>query len=421
MIATAVLAAEYAGTLEAADTTTVRVRATYQTLPAAAPPAPAAPGMPAPVQQPAAPPNPVMGGVDASTLASATVRASNRRWVYTLSYSPSLTLPDLEQGVQPEVFHFGSASIAWHGRYTTLSLTEAAAYGQFNSATSQSLQSLSGQTTVLQPLPAAQTINFGLSTTDATLAERVGTRVLLSLSGGYGLSGGLDSESRKLLSEQYGPRASASLDYTASRLDDFTTRATVQETQTTGQCPQTLATCHERVDDVEADETFRRRVSPTTMLSLRAGLALYDTLVPGAQATVIYPLGLATLSYRFGPHGTSAIDLVAGLTPGVDVRTGLASDWAIESATLTDRLTSTVTLHVGVSALETVFTSDVPGANRYAANILTGSIDAIFRLNRQVDLSLGEQGLWQDQGAYGTLVSVFTYAAVTVRAPATRL
>src|ERR1700730_14152678 len=115
MIATAVLAAQYAGTLDLLDTTTVRARGTQQKN------APA-PGMPAQTT--------TSFGVDFATTPAAGLRLADRHWEYTLRYSPVLTIPNLEQGFEPQLLHFASASVAWHDRVAGFRLAEGSSYGQ---------------------------------------------------------------------------------------------------------------------------------------------------------------------------------------------------------------------------------------------------------------------------------------------------
>ncbi len=430
MIATAVLAAEYAGTLELLDTTTVRARATQQL---------------SSDQQPQA--QPVQGGLDLSTIPSATATLSDRRSAYALSYSASFTLPDLitflpdlGASLDLEIFQFGSVVAAWHDRWTTFTLTEAASYGQINSAYIATLPAPPGQPPPTPTTaPAPSTLTLGSSFTDATLGQRLGRRSLLSLSATYIVDGGADTNSRLYLPEEYGPRVSASLAYDLSRRDTLTTQAIAQEISTTGGCPPpsapapavaptsprqptpplpptTLGICHERVEDVQVDETLRRRLWPTTTLSLGGGMALYDVDAPGVVDTVLYPVVLAALSYAYGARGTSDFVVSAELGPVVDVRTGIASERIEARAEVTDRTSSAVTLRTSVNGLRSV-----GGNDPYPVSYLfTGSADAIFHLNRQVDFTVGAEALLQDQKVYGTLWSAFAYAALTLRGPPTR-
>jgi hypothetical protein len=406
MIATAVLAADYAGTLDLNEVTTVRLRATQ--------------GQNA--------------GVDFVEAPTASIHLSDRFSAYTLTYAPTFVLPDFEEGLQPQFLNVGSATATWHYRSTSFTVTEGATYGLLNSAylfTGATATGLGlglgtgtgtgtgtvGQPSVAQVSPREGNITILNSTTDATLRQEIGRRVVASLSGGYFVSGGADLKSRELLPEEYGPRASASLAYALSRRDFLTTRVLVQEVSTTGNCPPpaTSGICHERVDGAQLDETLRRNLSPTTTLSLGGGIAVYDTAIPDLGEAIPYPVALGTLSYHFGSRGTSELGFSAQLGPNVDPLTGFVSEYLQGGATLTDRVTPSLILHLGLAALTTVQSGE-----GYDVSILTGSVDATFRLDRQIDLTLGEQGLWQDHTGYGTLVSVFAYVALTVRAPPTR-
>ncbi len=403
MIATAVLAADYAGILELNDVTTLRARATQ--------------GQGA--------------GLDFVEAPTASVRVADRLSTYTLTYSPTLTLPDFEQGIHPQLINVGNAIAAWHHRSTSFTVTEGAMYGVLDSAYLQQTQILMpGQQPPLNALPNPGFITVFGSTTDATLRQGVGRRVVLLLSGGYLVSGGADPASRDELPEEYGPRASASLAYTASRLDLLTTRVLVQELHTKGGCPPVatgtqvtmvgvpqeagLVLCRERVESAQLDETLRRRLSRTTILTLGAGAAVYDTDATdlGVQETLLYPVALAQLSSHFGFKGTSELSLYAQLAPNVDPLTGLTAEYLQGSANLTDVLTSSRRLHLGVSALKTLQSDH--GYND--VSLVTGSADATLGLDRLSDLSFGVQGLWQEHSGYGNLWSVFAYVALTVRA-----
>jgi hypothetical protein len=405
MIATAVLAADYAGTLDLADTSTVRARATQQI-------------------SPGGPTQAVQGAVDVATTPSASAYLTNRHWAYTLTYAATLTAPDLEEGFQargfqaPQLFQFASAIAAWHDRSTTFNVTQTGSFGQLSSAYLYQSPVTPGQTPVLQTAPATTTIYLGGSTTDATIGQRVGHDVLLAISGGYVVSGGLDNTSRTVLPLQYGPRASASLAYQPSLRDTITTRALAQEISTTGECapPINVGICHERVDGIQADETFRRRLSRTILFSLGGGFALYDADALGVDTTTIYPVVLTSLSYHFGFKGVSEFELSAQLAPTIDLRTGLPSERAQGNANFIDRIIPSLTLHVGIGVIQSVLSDDP-----YFVSSVSGSIDAIYRLGRQADLSFGQQWLWQEQTGYGTLVSAFTFVALTVRTLPTRL
>src|ERR1700683_2065209 len=119
MLALLPLLADYSATLDLSDRTEVRPRTT-QVLEAA----PTTPGTPA-----VATTGPAVG-VDRFTQPRAFLHLIDRRWDFTFTYQPSVTVPDVETGFTPELLQIGSATAAWHGRFWRLSLSEDATYGQ---------------------------------------------------------------------------------------------------------------------------------------------------------------------------------------------------------------------------------------------------------------------------------------------------
>jgi hypothetical protein len=402
MIATAVLAADYAGTLDLNEVTMVRARATQG--------------------QDAA--------LDFVETATASAQLHDRLSAYTLTLSPMLTLPSVEQSFQPQLLNVGTAIAAWHYRKTSFSVTEGAMYGLINSSyLVATQQTTAGEAPIITTVPQPKTFTLIGSTTDATFRQAIGHRVVLSLSADYLVSGGADAVSREVLPEEYGPRAIASLAYTLTRHDVLTTRAIVQEIRTTGEClPPVAVFCRERAESVQVDETLRHNLSRSMLLALGAGAAAYDmyALNTGNELTIVYPVVLGQLSYRFGVQGTSELAIYAQLAPSVDPLTGFVAEYLQGSANLTDVVTSTLTVHLGVGGLKTVSSSDNSASlnpnnpDEEDVSLITGSADVTLRLDRHVDLTLGAQGLWQDHAGYGNLLSVFGYVALTVRAPPTR-
>src|SRR5580698_2032464 len=117
MIATAVLAADYAGTFELLDTSRIDARATQ----------------PAPIVNTPGPGRLILAG-DVSTTAVARLHLNDRQWDYVLAYSPSFLLTDFELGIEPQVLQTGTNSIAWHDRFVGVTVSESASYGEINTA-----------------------------------------------------------------------------------------------------------------------------------------------------------------------------------------------------------------------------------------------------------------------------------------------
>src|SRR5579863_1441809 len=119
MIATAVLAADYAATMDLSGRSEIRARTTQQ--------------ISVPTDQPI-PTQTTPFGLDVYTLLQVRLHVDDRVWEWLVVYSPWLMLPDLELGVTPQVFQVGGGSVAWHDRLVRLTIGEDGSYGQINSA-----------------------------------------------------------------------------------------------------------------------------------------------------------------------------------------------------------------------------------------------------------------------------------------------
>jgi hypothetical protein len=89
-------------------------------------------------------------------------------------------------------------------------------------------------------------------------------------------------------------------------------------------------------------------------------------------------------------------------------------DRAGATATLVDQITPTLTFRLMANALQSV---PFPAIYPYPLTLLTGLVEARVRTERQLDVALGVQTLWQNQTGYGTLASTIGYVSVTARAP----
>jgi hypothetical protein len=223
MIALAVVAAQYAGTFDA----TVTARGDAR------------------VNDPA---NQIsVGGraeeiaiaADGSLAATALLRVRDRFWDFTLGYSPSILVPDLElqvdrdvnPSVDPTVLSAGNAGIRWHDKYSWFAITESGAYGYvsttvpYTGAPTTTPEQTSGTTQMPSPgmtpatgatgtMPTMGMTTMTLPTTQTTLFNNqnrpedvqyaawsnglaigtmFGRRTTAIVSGSYSLSGGIGS------------------------------------------------------------------------------------------------------------------------------------------------------------------------------------------------------------------------------------
>jgi hypothetical protein len=477
MMVTAVLAAQYAGTLDLLDSTRIDGRASD----------------PAVAVTVGDRPEKVIVAADFTNTASARLRLRDRRWDYSLSYSPSLTAPDLELALDPPptngtnpaapaVLQTFGASIAWHDRFVAVIVSESGSMGALSTALPYQLPATAqaadtpGQTTTpnqgttpnqptnpSQPTTPAQptnpgamnpgqtlnpgqsagstgnggqanlllrqgTILYGASNTNVAIAARLGRRTTAYVGGGYAFGGGLDANARLALPEQFGPSATASVGHTISPTDTLSVAASGQYTITSGLCapgqaPQTnagpftttSAFCRTIVPAAQALGGFHRQLSTTSTLSLNAGASVDVIDNPnGSSEVAILPSGGVIYSNHFAGRGLTNLLVSGQIIPVVDILTGLPNA-RFENATA---LSGPVYRNVLVT-LSAGFTRSLPiPSNRFPITALSGGADVRVRMSVLFDLVFGEQTFWQYQAGFPPpLVTAIGYVGVTARAP----
>ncbi len=439
MIAITVLAAQFAGTLDLSDTTRIGARA----------------------NQPVPTVNLSSGGqgkdyiaADFSTAPGARLRFNDRHWDYSLSYAPTVTAGNLEFQFAPQVLQIGAATVGWHDRFLSVTVSESASYGRVSSglfttlgggAAGQAVMSPSGSMTTpamgptttpatgpttmtpgMQSAPGAQSqaqpannltdSEFGSTSTLGNVSLRTDPRTVFSLSGGYLVSGGLNTAAKLSFPNAYGPLATLSVGYALAQHDSFTLSALGQETTTSGVCPPPQpvppALCVERAPVVQLQGTFHHPLSGSTNLNLGAGVAGYIIQTPTLEEAVIQPVGSATLSGRLSPGGLSRWALIGALAPNVDIRTGLVSDRVQTTASLSELVAHNVTFVVTTGALRSL---PFPKSDPFPLTSVSGGVEAQVRADRLVEVDLGLQEVWQNQTGYGTLALTVGYVSVTAR------
>src|SRR5580692_3692540 len=204
MIIVAVLFAQYAGTLDVSDVTRVDARTTQVCQPAEVVLPQGYPRCTGTIVATKIPEQVLIAG-DVSTTVSAKLALGDRSWDFGLAYIPTVTAPDFELGIYPQVFQSGSASVGWHDRFTSVFVSETASYGILNSGllyqfpqaptptttgsqtttptqTTTPAQSTPVQTTTpLQTEPTATNLRFGASSSNVTFSTRLTRRATLGL------------------------------------------------------------------------------------------------------------------------------------------------------------------------------------------------------------------------------------------------
>jgi hypothetical protein len=444
--AVAVLAAQYAGTLDFLDTTRVDVVATQ----------------PYPIA-PSPPPRYIVVAANVTTAPTARLLLRDRRWDYGLNYVPSIALTDVELGTEarPLLLNAGTLTVGWHDRFVRVTVSESAAYGfeslayvystPVQATTPASSQSpTTGQTTTMAPatgtasMPMTTPVTgptqsgqatstnplklfpYALSTTAASLAVQASRRMSVSMSGGYSVAGNLTSDPQAAigLPEQFGPFGAASVGYSLSPRDSVATTARGQETTTPmGLCPGAVLTFCRQVEPVlGVQETVRHEISTASAVSVGLGVAASIQQLPTERAWTILPTGSMSFTERLDVQDTnpSFLRFSASLGPVVDINSGQLSNQFAANLSLVNQVASNVVLTILVSGLRSVPPDPTPVTG------FSGGGSARFRINRQVDLTFGVQAFWQDQSAYAgagqstiptTATSEVAYTALTARLP----
>jgi len=439
MIATAVLAADYAGTFELFDTSRIGARATQ----------------PAPIVDNPRPGRLILAG-DASTTATARLHVNDRRWDYTLGYSPALSVTDFELGIAPQVLQTGIASVSLRERFVQVLVSEAASYGDISNAVPfqqpvvPAGQQVQTPATTGQPVPPGQTgqmgqtVTPGMAAATGPLLPNPGTlgpqtfayfssdtqgsvalserRVALSVGGGYHRGGGLGQRAQAYLPEQFGPRAYITVSYAASRQDTVTTLATAQNTTTpSGPCfPAPIApstsTCRTEAPSAQLEELVQSRLNATTALSVGAGAAVaVEVTEAGERVLVIDPVGIASVLEQLDARRPDVLGVSIQLAPQVDLITGTLSERIQAMASLSTQVSPSIVLIGSAGILKSIDIAIREGSPIVA---LTGSLEARVRISREVDVGLGAQAFWENQPRYPPPIATETgYVNVTARVP----
>lgn len=425
--------ADYAGTVQLADTSGLRARTTETT---------------------DAPTGTTPLGIDVVTQPSLQGRLVDSQWEYTLGYALWLIEQDIEDGIVGcstcvlQSNSVANAGIAWHSRLVRVSVNENATYGYFSSgnllpaaAGAETTTGQTGQTsttttgtTPLQTATAPTAITSGSLRTTGRVSVQLDRRASLALGVSQWLSGGLDSGSRSVLPFQYGGRGDAAFSYVLSKRERAETLAFVQATYFSPLSPNSPttagadcevsgapgSTCAPQDQLADLREVITHSLDPATTLSLSGGLTVARTRQdPSNPFRVLpFPNGDISLSRRFGmfgERGDATMLLDAALAPVVDQVTGLVSNRAQGQVSLTDRLDEVVTMTATASAAQTV-----PTTEPFALTLVTGNLELGYLVSRSVALAVGERAWWQHETQVGSFISTFTYLDITVTAPTLR-
>lgn len=404
--------ADAAGTIDLSNRTDVRARIT----------------------QNATTPNPGYDIVDTPMIR---LDLATHQWAYSAGYSAMVSAIDIETPTPPLVVQSADVGATWHNRLARLSLAEYGSYGQTNFTTTGPLPATTGG--VMPPsqptvglLPQSLTINYGLSRTSLTASDRLSRLNTFNLALDYTVQGGLDATSQTVLPLVRGPLGQAWLLSTLSRVDALESRVSAQLSNSSlGPCAPFIPTsdltspnlpiaqqlCDPTGQIEQFSETWQRRISRTTELSLGAGAAFVQVRFQDTQAgfqTAEFPVAIAGLQYKATINeAKTTLRLDLALAPFVDLRSGVVD----ERAQITGSFRRPVHRWVYIGSIGGVRSVDSPFI--LPATTLQLSFEADYTVSPLVAVGGGARYFWQDQEGFGELSFGVLFAQVTVHAPVT--
>jgi hypothetical protein len=477
MIATVVLAAQYTGTLDVSDSTRADIRLSQPPLTVTGT------AQPAPDGGTDTPQKKVIIGADLTTGPVGRLALRGRRWDFSLSYSPSLTLPDIELGYdsseregQPAflVMNNAAATASWHERFVRVAVSESATYGEVNAtlltpgpgpmqttgttagtttgpAGGSTAPPAGGTTTPVPGTPAAastgpiaakmRNIQFASSSTNAAISAQAGRHGTFSVFGGYQVSGGVDPEARSVIGEQYGPSVGASFGDVLSRRDTIGISATAQDTFTSLTqlpllTPAQLASAQQ--SDLIPPCGPQSGPPATPCHTISPGGALQATVVHLLSRTASLSLAAGVAAYYdetvqpeivIQPVGTATLADSFGPrgASSFSLSATLAPTVDVRTGRPSDRLQGTGTLSVPLSNILALNLNGgllqsvpFPTNDPNPITAITASGEVRMRVDRRVDVAAGVQTLWQVQSGFGLVASEIAYVTATARAPTLR-
>ena len=374
--------------------------------------------------------------IDLVDVATARLDFSDRVWEHYIQYTPVLTLPylfDFNSNVdEPLLLHAASIATSWHDRRVRLQLSEDGNYGQENAtlltATTTGAPTgsgSSGSTPAAQINSAQQTITFGYSRTALYSDVQFSPRLRGSLLVSYLIQGGLDQGSRTLFPFQNGPRAEATLGWSATRVDTAETHLVGQISESkTGECPELpgedltkpLPTnCDPAVQFAFATEAWRKRFAGDVEGSIGVGVTLAQARLHATDtyAKRTWPVLEAWLEKSYGrKEHRRSLRMDVDVEPVVDVRTAALDYRATLTAIGTIPLQDDNALRLQVWGIQSIDSVILAPLTLFRAE---AEIEHFY--SPWLSYGGGVRVEWEHEDPFGSFYTLLALAQVTLRVP----
>ncbi len=358
-------------------------------------------------------------GVDLATSPTARLDLRSRRVDFSVGYAPSFTLGDLETGGTFQVFQIADAAMRFVARRTTLTLSTADSYGDYNfTYLTPTTAPVGPNPPPPQVVPTAETVRYGSTRTAGSL-RRTWRRFAFTVEAEHSVAGGLDEISRLSVPVISTPSASMQLSWDATRRDAIATvaRATASDSTArpcnpvTGGPPlvpgATEPTCAPNAEWAELYETWRHVLGRGSILTLTAGASLVRQQIDRGRAETYSPEpnGGAVLVQNLGSGSPwrSTLEFSARAAPIVDIRYAIVEARVDASVRFTygtarDKVASTVS-----------FVRSIPPTT-IDATYVNFDVEGLHMLDKRTSVGLGARGAWQHDAFTDSFFVVGFYA-----------
>ncbi|HET9930611.1 MAG TPA: hypothetical protein VFQ35_07985 [Polyangiaceae bacterium] len=351
--------------------------------------------------------------LDLDATATGDISFTWRRTSLGFGYAPRFTVTDVFDRGSKDLLHNAGINFGWQGRRLSLGVSEYASYGRrwFSLTEPTATNPMTGLP-VITAIPAPTSVLFVSLQTTLSARYQLSRRSILGASATYGISGGVDEESRRAVPLLKGPSATLQLEYHATRSDTVGPELSVAYTRATIAQPEDRTIVSGYVSGLGF---WSRRWSHRVSSRLAGGVTVQRRFEP-TQRVKVFPSGGAGFDYTVpwgGNHWMATFSANATLGSVVNMLTGELQQTA-SAFFLASWTRFRWTLHTSVGALRPIGRA---GGDITLVFADAGSHWGFTRaLGWDVGIRAGTQSTGRSEipAASGTQIGVFTALSFTM-------